>query len=177
MRGAKDSEWHEGQCFCGAVRYRVRGDAVWKAGCTCNTCVRMHAAPYVVWAGFDRTDYQLTAGEPVAFRSSPHVVREFCPACGTTLTYGKESRGNAELEEAACIIYVAVASLDDPGAYPPDEVVHARERIGWFQPGGDIPVHEFVSPQAGRLQFGGIDQARAAELAKHHFDQSDDGED
>lgn len=43
--------WLEGGCFCGAPRYRVRGKADWKAGCTCNTRIKMHAAPYVVCAG------------------------------------------------------------------------------------------------------------------------------
>jgi hypothetical protein len=157
-----DGKWHAGGCFCGAVRYRVRGDAVWKAGCTCNTCVKMHAAPYVVWAGFDRADHELTRGQPMVFKSSPHVVREFCPNCGSTLTYGKEAGGVAALEQAARVIYVAVASLDDPGAYPPD---------------GDIPVREFVSPTAGHLQFGGIDEARAAELARRHFDPTGGKED
>jgi hypothetical protein len=137
----------------------------------------MHAAPYVVWAGFNRADYELTRGQPTAYRSSPHGVREFCPNCGSTLNYGKEAGGVAALEEAARIIYVAVASLDDPAAYPPDEVVHARERIDWFHPAGDIPVQEFVSPTAGHLQFGGIDQTRASELAKRHFGPADNGED
>jgi hypothetical protein len=158
-----DLEWHEGGCFCGAVRYRVRGEAVWKAGCTCNTCVKMHAAPYVVWAGFDRANYELIDGEPTAFRSSPHALREFCPDCGSTLTYGKVADGVAELEEAARIISIAVASLDDPGVYPPDEVVHGRERIGWLHLSDAIPLRDFISPDAGHLQFGGIAAARASD--------------
>jgi hypothetical protein len=165
-----ESEWQEGGCFCGSVRYRVRGNAVWKAGCTCSTCVKMHAAPYVVWAGFDRADYQLTEGDPATFRSSSRVTREFCSNCGSTLTYGKDASDAPELEEAARIIYVSVASLDDPSAYPPDEVVHAQERIGWLHLGDSIPLREFVSPSAGHLQFGGIDQARATELATRFFD-------
>jgi hypothetical protein len=129
----------------------------------------MHAAPYVVWAGFDRGDYEIITGQPVSYRSSPRGVREFCPLCGTTLNYGKDARGAPELEEAAKLIYVAVASLDDPEIYPPDEIVHGQEKIAWMHFAGDIPVREFVSPDAGRLQFGGIEQARATELAKDNF--------
>ena len=64
-----------------------------------------------------------------------------------------------------------------PLVYPPDEVVHAHERISWFHRGGEFSVQEFVSPTAGHLQFGGIDQTRAAELAKRQFGPADDGED
>ena len=128
-----DLEWQEGGCFCGAVRFHVRGDAIWKSGCTCNTCVKMHAAPYVVVAGFDRDNFELILGRLTQFRSSPHVIREFCPNCGSTLTYAKDARGAPELEEAARAIYVAVASLDNPDAYPPDEVVHTQEAIGWIK--------------------------------------------
>ena len=147
---------HEGGCFCGAARYAVRGTAVWKAGCCCHTCVKMHGAPYVVWAGFDRSAFELSQGELVAFRSSPNVIRRFCSRCGTTLTYEKDARGDPALEEAARIVYIAVATLDDPGAYPPDEVVHSRERMNWLDLGDSIPLHEFTSAEAGHLQFGGI---------------------
>jgi hypothetical protein len=137
----------------------------------------MHAAPYVVWAGFDRSDYEIITGQPVGYRSSPRVVREFCPICGTTLNYGKDATGASELEAAAKLIYVAVASMDDPEVYPPDEVVHGQERIGWLHLNSDIPLREFVSPNAGHLQFGGIDQARATEIAKQFFDPADKKED
>lgn len=171
-----ESEWHEGGCFCGSVRYRVRGAAVWRAGCTCNTCVKMHAAPYVVWAGFDRSDFELTSGTLAAFGSSRHVVREFCPNCGSTLTYGKIAHGVPSLEEASCIVYIAVASLDDPSAYPPDEVVHGRERIVWLHLDGSIPMREFISQHAGHLQFGGIEEALVAapDEQPSNPDRSDD---
>ncbi|MDP6705888.1 MAG: GFA family protein [Alphaproteobacteria bacterium] len=151
-----DQQWRTGGCFCGEVRYRVRGQTEWKAGCTCNTCVRMHGAPYVVWAGFDQRDYELTGGELAEFASSDHVLRGFCRRCGTTLTYRKVAEGEPELERAARIVYVAVATLDDPEAYPPDEVVHAGERIGWLDLGDGMPLRDDISPTAGHLQFGGI---------------------
>ena len=170
-----DTRSHEGGCFCGAVRYRVRGDAVWKAGCTCNTCVKMHAAPYVVWAGFDRANFDILRGRPTEYRSSPNVLRAFCPTCGTTLTYGKDAAGVPELEAAARLIYIAVASLDDPAVFPPDEIVHGRERISWMRFGGDIPVREFVSETAGHLQFGGLSPEAAERLARRHFGVADQG--
>ena len=152
------SKWKEGGCFCGDIRYRVRGDAVWKAGCTCNTCVKMYGAPYIVVAGFDQSDFENLQGVPAGFNSSPNVFREFCPKCGTTLTYRKIAHGNPALEEAARLVYVLVATLDEPDTYPPDEVVHGQERISWLHLPDDIPIRDSISPKAGHLQFGGIDQ-------------------
>ena len=167
--------WHEGGCFCNAVRYRVHGEAVWKAGCTCTTCMKMHTAPYVVWAGFDRLNFEIVEGQISEYRSSPHVVRSFCPVCGSTLTYGKDAAGVPELEAAARIIYIAVASLDDPSMFPPDEVVHGQEKIEWMHFGDGIPVRQFISETAGELQFGGIDSGDAERLASHHFGKNDQG--
>ena len=134
----------------------------------------MHAAPYVVWAGFDVDDFEVAEGIPNQFRSSNHVVREFCGRCGTTLTYKKIADGVAELEAAARIVYVAVASLDDPAKYPPDEVVHGAEKIEWFNLDGTIPIREFISPDAGELQFGGLDPTSAASVAKTRFGREKD---
>ena len=109
-----EPHWHEGGCFCGDIRDRVRGEAVWKAGCTCQDCVRIQAAPYVVWAGFDQANFELLRGTPTVFHSSPNVVRQFCPRCGSTLTYRKDAEGRPDLAEAASVIYIAVPGLDDP---------------------------------------------------------------
>ena len=169
----KDLKWYEGGCFCGGVRYRVRGNAVWKAGCTCSSCVKMHSAPVVAWAGFNQSDFEITRGDPTKFCSSKHVVRSFCPVCGSTLTYGKHAKGVAELKAAASLVYIAVASLDDPELYPPDEIVHGQEMFSWMQFSEDIPVRPFVSEAAGQLQFGGIDPDLAAELAERHFSSNE----
>ena len=169
-----DGSWKSGGCFCGTVRFKVRGPAVWKAGCTCTTCVKMHAAPYVVWAGFDRNDFAVMQGKAKQFHSSKHVIREFCDRCGTTLTYRKVAGDVSELEAAARIVYIAVACLDDPLEYPPDEVVHGAEKIDWLNLDGNIPTRDFISPDAGRLQFGGLDSDVAASVAKAHFHGSED---
>jgi hypothetical protein len=164
-----NSDWKFGGCFCGDVRFKVRGQAIWKAGCTCTSCMKMHAAPYVVWAGFDQVDFEITKGDLQGFHSSPHAVREFCGRCGSTLTYRKVSHGDPELEHAASIVYISVASLDDPSVFPPDKVVHGQEMIRWLNLDASIPIHDFVSPDAGNLQFGGLSQDAAAELAKSRF--------
>jgi len=103
-------------------------------------------------------------GNLSAYRAQPSVIREFCPSCGSTLSYRKDAAGNQTLEEAASVIYIAVANLDQPSLYPPDEVVHGQEKIGWFHLGGDIPIRDFTSPTAGQLQSSSIDQFQTGEI-------------
>ena len=169
---AMSKRWNAGGCFCGELRYRVRGDAVWKAGCTCSSCQKIHAAPYVVWAGFNKTDFEYTRGTAKEFASSPHVRREFCPSCGTSVTYRKVAAGVPSLEAAARLIYIAVVSLDDPSLYPPDEIVHGQEKPAWMLFGDEIPVHQFISEEAGDLQFGGIAPELATQSAVRRSDDN-----
>jgi hypothetical protein len=113
-----------GHCLCGATRYRVRGEPIWVAHCHCESCRRASSAAFVTWAGFGRADFAVTAGEPAAYRSSPGVVRRFCPRCGSPLTY--------EGERWPDQVHVLVCSFDDPAAFQPTEHVHIDERLPWL---------------------------------------------
>ena len=145
---------HQGGCLCGDIRYEVEGAAVWKAGCCCRSCTLAAGAPLMSWAGFEPSAVRLLRGEPALYRSTPSVVRGFCARCGTTLTYRKEAAGDPALEEAASVIYLATTTLDDPDAYPPDEIVRAGERPRWLDLGPGVPVHEVLSPGNAHLMFG-----------------------
>ncbi|NKB54622.1 MAG: hypothetical protein GKR97_20865 [Rhizobiaceae bacterium] len=129
----------------------------------------MHSAPFVAWAGFDGENFEVTSGFLRQFHSSPHAVREFCGRCASTLTYRKISLGVEELKQAARLVYISVASLDNPSAFPPDEVVHGKEMIDWFNLDSPIPVRDFISSTAGHLQFGGLDADAAKTLARDRF--------
>ena len=65
-------EPHTGGCQCGAIRFRVEG------------AFGGFYAPLVSVGGAAPT---WTRGAPKHFASSNFVVRGFCPACGTPLTY------------------------------------------------------------------------------------------
>lgn len=133
---------HEGGCACGAVRYSVSGTPTWSAGCCCRDCARATGTPYVVWVGFPPERVKFLAGAPTLYSSSAGVLRGFCPACGTSLTYGRDP----EYEALDPVLYVAAATLDAPEAFPPTEVVWYGQRPAWFALAGDIPLHETISP-------------------------------
>ena len=43
------SEYLEGRCYCGALRYRLAAAPAGSMVCHCRTCRRLFAAPVVAW--------------------------------------------------------------------------------------------------------------------------------
>ena len=145
----REQESHTGGCLCGAVRYRVTGPSVWTAVCYCESCTRAAGAPALAWAGFEKSRFEMLEGGLATHESSPGVLRGFCARCGTTLTYQKNP---AVLNGAQDDVYVTTRSLDDPGAYPPDEHVYYGERAPWLHVVDDLPHHEGVSREHAHRQ-------------------------
>lgn len=115
-----------GGCRCGAIRFVISDEPDRVAVCHCGDCRRSVGAPSVAWLILSRTSYVISCGSPMTHDSSPGVVRTFCGSCGTSLTY---SHSNSPER-----IDVTVASLDDPGRFPPTKTSFESERIEWYSP-------------------------------------------
>ena len=59
------------------------------------------------------------------------MVRTFCGACGTQLTYQHTSFPDE--------VDVTVASLDDPASFAPADHTWVSERIPWLELGDALP--------------------------------------
>jgi hypothetical protein len=115
-----------GRCLCGAIRYRC-GPALYPPTlCHCESCRRAAGAHAVAWLTCSARDYAVTAGEPVAYRSSPLVLRTFCGRCGTPLTYRHERR-DGEID-------VTLATLDEAGAAAPADHIWMCDALAWDRP-------------------------------------------
>jgi len=124
----------EGGCFCGAVRYRVRGEPSNTMVCHCRSCRRIAAAPVVAWVTWSSDRFAFTAGTPAEFASSEPVRRTFCPTCGTPLTYSRV--------DAPATIDITTASLDDPEAFPPTHHSWLRDGLTWVRFGDGLPTFQ-----------------------------------
>ena len=96
----------EGGCRCGAVRYRLRGPALFTLQCHCADCRRSAGGPVQTWISYLKDQVSYAAGRPKRHQSSTGVWRGFCAACGTPLVY-----------EAARIpdeVHVLAGTLDSP---------------------------------------------------------------
>ena len=125
----------EGGCHCGAVRYEAAGAPGRVSLCHCTDCRRHSGAPMVAWAVFGEDAFRVLRGQPVAYASSEHARRWFCPACGTGLYYtnGVVLPG---------LVDIQVATLDDPDAFAPSEQMQVAERIAWVAEAHTLPTHQ-----------------------------------
>ena len=121
---ADEVQHYDGGCACSAVRFRATGKPKWVSHCHCRDCRRNTGTALVTWAGFPAERFAVTAGTPHTFHSSPGVVRRFCGACGTPLTY-EGARWPTE-------IHLHVGAFDDPEPFAPQGHAFAEERVSWL---------------------------------------------
>jgi hypothetical protein len=102
----------EGHCYCGAVRYRAEGDALFRGQCHCRECQYISGGHPNVVLGMPAAGFSYTGGQPKVFQRSDlekPAAREFCGACGTHLATRSPSLPGAVL--------LKVGTLDDPGLF------------------------------------------------------------
>ena len=124
----------EGGCICGAVRYRVSGKPGNSMVCHCQTCRRVAGAPVVAWVTFATDQFQLLRGKPSQFHSSEPVLRTFCGACGTPLTY--------EHREGGGFVDITTCSLDDPNLFPPTHHSWLSHDLAWVRFGDGLKTFQ-----------------------------------
>lgn len=124
------TETHSGGCQCGAIRYRIDGPLRPAGFCHCRMCQKAFGNFGAALTGVGLDALHWTRGQPATFRSSPVVARGFCRDCGTPLFM---------LEDGWPIIEIAVGTLDDPSASPPDHVVGVESKLSWADGLADLP--------------------------------------
>ena len=122
---------YAGGCLCGSVRYQLTGPVHNLCWCHCNSCRRALGAPMVPWGTVERERVRVTRGELTEYRSSAPVLRGFCAACGTSLTYRHESRP-AEID-------VALATLDEPALLAPRAHLWVADKLPWVVISDGLP--------------------------------------
>lgn len=122
-----------GGCQCGAVRYRVNGQAEYPHLCHCRMCQKASGNYFLPLAFAPGDALTITRGEPGWFHSSDPVRRGFCATCGTPLFFDPvDSDGVA----------FTLGSLDDPAALPPVKNDGEASRVPFFHGLGDLASKE-----------------------------------
>ena len=132
-----ENQQFNGACFCGEVRYQVRGFPVMVEYCHCDDCRKSGGSAVTVFAGFARKDFEIAKGTPTYFNATSVVRRSFCGTCGTALFY--------ENQDYPDDIYIHLGSFDEPEDLPPDRHVWVSERISWYEIKDDLPQYQQFS--------------------------------
>ena len=88
-----------GHCYCGAVRFRIKGDAtvIRATFCHCESCRRAHAAPLYQVCYVSPNAFEFIAGAKLVkmckFVADPEKgSRNFCGRCGTKVSNVMKAR-------------------------------------------------------------------------------------
>ncbi|WP_309662774.1 GFA family protein [Sphingomonas sp.] len=128
------SDAAEGGCLCGALRYRVSGEAIAATLCHCSDCRRASGGTNVAWAVFANDAFAWLSAEPANFSSSPGIQWLFCDACGSLVGYRRASRPEH--------IDITTGTLNEPDRFPPGVEIWIGEKIGWETLHPGLPKRE-----------------------------------
>jgi hypothetical protein len=124
------SEAFTGGCQCGAVRFRATPITDNAHICHCRMCQKAVGNFFAALVGAPKDAVTWTRGKPSVFRSSEHVERGFCGACGTPLFYNNVN-GNH--------ITLTIGSFDHPRQLKPQTQDGIEGRMPWFSELSDVP--------------------------------------
>lgn len=122
---------YSGRCLCGAITYRCTAAPLWQGHCHCESCRRATASALASFFGVADGAWEFNGLTPGRYESSPGTWREFCPRCGTQLSYSS-ARFPGEKHFYA-------ATLDDPAAYRPERHYFWAEHLPWLHLSDDLP--------------------------------------
>ncbi len=143
----------EGGCLCGAVRYRFGGKPTDSIICHCRSCQRASGASTVAWITVARVDFAFARGDASACASSPGVLRRFCGACGSPLTYENVAHPTS--------VDVTTASLDDPGRFAPTIELWLEQKVAWQALDPRLAHHSRGSNEGAAEDAPRVDQAQS----------------
>ena len=76
-----------GECFCGAIQYRVNGKLRDARSCHCSRCRKAFSSQASSYAEVEPSEFEWTAGEELlqTYAGAEGFGLSFCGVCGSTL--------------------------------------------------------------------------------------------
>ncbi len=130
----------EGGCYCGALRFKSEGDALFKGQCQCRECQYASGGHPNVIMAMPQASFSYTKGAPKKFRRGdlPNpVTREFCADCGTHILATSPGVPGAVL--------IKVGTFDDPSVFgAPQMVIFTIDKQSFHHLPPGVPTFERV---------------------------------
>lgn len=123
-----------GGCACGNVHYEFDGELAMAVHCHCRDCQRSSGSGSAAVFAISRDKIKLT-GKTSAYQykgdSGKAVARHFCPNCGSPLF--------SDVEILPDLLFVRIASLDDPSQIRPSMHIYCDSSQVWDRPNDPLP--------------------------------------
>lgn len=122
----------EGQCICGAVRYRVQDNMAAFKLCYCTFCQKASGSAHVTNAFTTPEQIEWLNGQgKLATFDVPNSQerRVFCRVCGTILPFETQN---------GKFLVVPVRSLSRPPSIPTNAIVSLASRPAWYDEALDL---------------------------------------
>lgn len=137
---APQSDWYQGRCTCGSVRYRMR-KPLFVHCCHCRWCQRETGASFALNALIEADRVELTAGEVELVHTPSNSGKgqtiSRCPTCRIAVWSNYAGAGDA-------VRFVRVGTLDDPDRFAPDIHIFTASKQPWVVlPPGTAAVAEY----------------------------------
>jgi hypothetical protein len=114
--------------------------------CHCDSCRRATGGALAAAAGFARSRVKLEGATLAKYCSSAGVLRGFCRACGTSLSY--------ENERWPDDIHLFAGAFDAPERLQPQFHIFAADRLPWLHLADGLPRFR-TTPSAGEVMEPG----------------------
>ena len=138
---------YHGQCFCGAIRFRVKQEPLTFYACHCTECQRRTGSAFALSMWVRRADIEVLAGEPARCTITPEggktKVARYCAKCAGRLW--------GEPISAPDLAIVQPGTLDQPTGLEPIAHIWTRSAQSWsvFAPG--TALYEVQPPDMTEL--------------------------
>ncbi len=115
----------KGSCYCGAVKYEIRGRLLMFANCHCPDCRKFTGSAFNSVLVTESEGFTVTAGEGdlKPFQSSPGKHRYFCKTCGCHVYSRADHRPG--------MVFVRAGSLDDDPGIKPQSHFWVKAKAPW----------------------------------------------
>ena len=127
-----------GRCYCGDIRYKVEGDAVFRVQCHCRECQYLSGGGPNFTLGMPEQGFAYTQGKPSQFTRTDidnAVTREFCPRCGTQIL--------SRVPVLPQVVLLKVGTLDNPADFgAPEMAIFTVDKQAFHLVPEDIPSFE-----------------------------------
>ncbi len=132
-----DNKPIKGSCLCGAVRYSVSVIESKLGHCHCSMCRKFHGAAFATFGEALKENFSWDCGQEKlqSYTADNGSVREFCGACGSSLTFAPSEDDNGLVE-------FALGTLDTAIHQQPDAHIFTAYKSSWFTITDDLPQYD-----------------------------------